>query len=51
MAAQLDKKGKRVWQLHIAGLSMSQIAATLRTSVEYVHNTITGVWYDGGQVV
>lgn len=51
MAAQLDKKGKRVWQLHIAGLSMSQIAATLRTSVEYVRNTITGVWYDGGQVV
>lgn len=51
MATQLDKKGKRVWQLHNAGLSLTQIATTLRTSVEYVRNTITGVWYDGGQVV
>lgn len=51
MARKLDKQAAHTWQLHQAGLAISQIAKLTKRGEQYVRSIITGVWFDGGQVV
>lgn len=39
---------KQVWSMHLDGMAMSEIAATTKLDVSFIHATITGIWREGG---
>lgn len=46
MRKTLNGIDQRVWELHLAGRSVSQIARAEQLGDEYVRSVVTGVWRD-----
>ena len=41
---------KQVWNMHLDGMAISEIAARTKLDASFIHATIIGIWREGGTV-
>lgn len=51
MQRLLNPQEAKVWELHMSGMTMSDIAAATRLDLGFVRSTICGIWRDDCQVM
>lgn len=51
MQRQLSSQEAKVWELHMSGMTISDIAAVTRLDQGFVRSTICGIWRDDCQVI